>query len=218
VTSNDERAPVSSEISDRVQTVADRLAKLGATVSDTARPAIDLEASNEIYLYMLNGVMAAGLSEDKFKETLAQVAALDPKDKSQDALLARASVQHHRDWLRHHNSRELLRHVWGAFFNDWDILICPQMATPAFEHDHTGYAERTIRVDNAVQPYFRQLFWAGTITVAYLPSTVFPTGRSHEGLPIGLQAVSAEYNDYICIDFARLVAEEMGGFVPPPGF
>jgi hypothetical protein len=41
---------VSSEISDRVQTVADRLAKLGATVSDTARPAIDLDASNQIYL------------------------------------------------------------------------------------------------------------------------------------------------------------------------
>ena len=215
---NDERAPVSREISDRVQAVADRLAKLGATVSDTARPAIDLDASNEIYLYMLNGVMAAGLPDGEFKETLAQVAALDPNDKSQNALMARAAVQHPRDWLRYHNSREWLRHRWAAFFNDWDILVCPQMATPAFEHDHTSYAERTIRVDDAVQPYFQQLFWAGTITVAYLPSTVFPTGRSSEGLPIGLQAVSAEYNDYICIDFARLIAEEIGGFVPPSGY
>jgi amidase len=214
----DPRAPVSREISDRVQTVADRLAKLGAAVSDTARPAIDLDASSEIYLYMLNAVMAAGLPEEQFRATLAQVAALDPSDKSQDALLARASVQYHRDWLRYHNSRERLRYAWGAFFNDWDILICPQMATPAFEHDHSAYAERTIRVDGAVQPYFQQLFWAGTVTVAYLPSTVFPTGPSREGLPIGLQAVSAEYNDYICIDFARLVTEEIGGFVPPPGY
>jgi hypothetical protein len=68
-----------------------------------------------------------------------------------------------------------------------------------------------------MQPYFQQLFWAGTITVAYLPSTVFPTGPSREGLPIGLQAVSAEYNDYICIDFARLVGEEMGGSCRRPG-
>ena len=29
------------------------------------------------------------------------------------------------------------------------------------------------------------------IVNAYLPSTVFPTGLSTEGLPIGLQAVSA---------------------------
>jgi amidase len=78
--------------------------------------------------------------------------------------------------------------------------------------------ERTLRVDNEEQPYFQQIFWAGLITVAYLPSTVFPTGPSEAGLPIGLQAVSAEFNDYTCIDFARLVGQEMGGFVPPPGY
>ena len=214
----DERAPVSTEIADRAQGLADRLAKLGAKVSDTARPDIDLDASNEIYIYMLNGVMAAGLPEEQFRETLEQVASIPADDKSQDALLARASVQHHRDWLRYHNSREALRYAWNRFFDDFDILICPQMATPAFAHDQSGYAERTLQVNNETQPYFQQLFWAGVITVAYLPSTVFPTGPSRDGLPIGLQAVGAEYNDYHCIDFARLVAEEMGGFVPPPGY
>ena len=73
-------------------------------------------------------------------------------------------------------------------------------------------------MDNEEQDYFQQLFLAGTITVAHLPSTVFPTGPSSAGLPIGLQAVGAEFNDYTCIDFARLLAEEIGGFVAPPGF
>ena len=56
------------------------------------------------------------------------------------------------------------------------------------------------------------------ITVAHLPSTVFPTGPSSDGLPIGLQAAGAEFNDYITIDFTRLLARELGGFVAPPGF
>ena len=56
------------------------------------------------------------------------------------------------------------------------------------------------------------------ITVAHLPSTVFPTGPSKDGLPIGLQAVGAEFNDYTTIEFARLMAQELGGFVPPPDF
>jgi len=47
---------------------------------------------------------------------------------------------------------------------------------------------------------------------------VFPTGPSSDGLPIGLQAVSSEFNDYTCIDFARLVAQETGGFKPPAGY
>ena len=59
---------------------------------------------------------------------------------------------------------------------------------------------------------------AGVITEAYLPSTVFPTGPSKQGLPIGLQAVSGEYHDYTTIEFARLMANEIGGFVAPDGY
>jgi amidase len=215
---NDERAPVSQEISDRAQAVAERLAALGATVSDTARPEFDIDRGYTNYLYMLNGVMAARMPEDEFKATQQQVAALDPSDDSVEAQMARAAVQHHRIWLRGNHFREHLRMVWRAFFNDWDILICPQTATTAFPHDHSPMESRTLIVDNEAQDYFKQLFWAGIITGGYLPSTVFPTGPSPEGLPIGLQAVGAEFNDYQCIDFARLMADEFGGFQPPPGY
>ena len=132
--------------------------------------------------------------------------------------MARAAVQSHGDWLRHNNRREALRMGWRDFFADWDILLCPQTATPAFEHDHRPMGARTLSVNGTPQPYFQQLFWAGLITVVYLPSTVFPTGPSAEGLPLGLQAVGAEYADRTCIDFARLLADEIGGFVPPPGY
>ena len=214
----DERAPVCTEVADRTQQLADQLARCGATVSDTARPAIDISASHETYLYMLNGVMAAGMPDAQFEATSAMVAGLERTDRTDVATMARASVQHHRDWLRHNNRREALRHAWRSFFDDWDILICPQTATPAFAHDHSPFDTRTLRVDNETQAYFRQIFWAGLITVAYLPSTVFPTGPSREGLPIGLQAVGGEYDDYICIEFARLVTAEFGGFVAPPGY
>jgi amidase len=215
---SDERAPVSAETADRVQAVADRLARLGATVSDTARPDIDIGRSFDTYQYLLWGIMQAGAPAEQFRAMQTEAAALDPDDHSMAALALRGAVQHHRDWVGYNNEREALRYAWRAFFGEWDILICPQMATPAFPHDQGGYMERTLTVDNDVQPYFQQLFWAGVITGPYLPSTVFPTGPSRDGLPIGLQAVGAEYNDHTCIDFARLLAEEIGGFTPPPGF
>jgi amidase len=135
-----------------------------------------------------------------------------------EAILTRDSVQEHSRWLENSNQRFHIRDAWRAFFNDWDILICPQTATTAFPHDHGEYLHRVLTVDNEEQDYFQQIFWAGVITVAHLPSTVFPTGPSKEGLPIGLQAVGAEFDDYLTIDFARLLAEEIGGFVPPPGY
>jgi amidase len=45
---------------------------------------------------------------------------------------------------------------------------------------------------------------------------VFPTGPGTQGLPIGQQATGDAYADLQTIEFARRVAEEIGGFRPPP--
>jgi amidase len=209
---------VAREIADRVQMVGDTLAKLGATVSDAARPDMDHEANLATYHGLLWGVMAAGMTEEEKQANREAARQLSPDDKSLEAILTRESVQEHSSWLRRSNQRHHIRRAWNAFFESWDILICPQMATAAFPHDHGEYLHRQITVDNEIQDYFQQIFWAGTITVGHLPSTVFPTGPSSEGLPIGLQAVGAEYNDYLTIEFSRLLAREIGGFVPPPGY
>jgi amidase len=214
----DEMAPVAVEVAGRVQAVGDRLAKRGATVSDVARPDISAAASDETYLHMLNGVLSAGTPDDLFAQQQVAAAALDPDDRSFVATSLRTAVQSHRQWVRHDHARARLRLAWRAFFEDWDILLCPQTATPAFSHDHSPIPGRTLLVDGVEQPYFQQLFWAGLATVSYLPSTVFPTGPSAEGLPIGLQAVGSEYQDRSCIAFARWMAEEMGGFVAPAGY
>ena len=133
-------------------------------------------------------------------------------------VMNRSTVLSHREWLMNNHERERLRYVWRDFFSDWDILICPQTSTPAFPHDHGPMNQRTIRVNGADQDYFQQLFWAGAITAPYLPSTVFPTGPSKTGLPIGLQAVGAEYHDYTTIEFARLITMQTGGFTAPNGY
>ena len=214
----DWRAPVSLEISDRVQTIADRLSARGAIVSDTARPAVDVDEAWRVFLSKLRSPGAKGLSDEQFGQLKAVADGFGSEDQSDEAIQARAAVQSHRDWLQQNDSRELIRMAWREFFKEWDILICPSTMTTAFHHDHSPKETRTLMVNGEQCPYIRTIFWVGLISVASLPSTVFPTGTSAEGLPIGLQAVSAEYNDYICIDFARLMGDEFGGFVPPGGY
>jgi amidase len=214
----DANAPVSREIADRVQDIGDRLARLGASVSDTARPDFDVEEGYRTYATLLNAALSADLSREQFESARQGAEALDPADRSLSATIRRATVQPHRDWLRFHHARARLRLAWRAFFEDWDIVLCPQCPTTAFAHDHSPFYSRTLQVDDVERPYFEQIFWAGLVTVASLPSTVFPTGASADGLPIGLQAVSGEYLDRTCIEFARGMADEIGGFAPPPGY
>jgi len=215
---SEELCPVSRAVADRVQELAEHLAKLGATVSDSARPAFDVASSHRTYTAMLQGVMSAGMADDAFAHFQEAASGFGPDDRGDAVESIRAAVQTHRDWVRQDHARARLRHAWNDFFEEWDILLCPQMPTTAFPHDHTPFAQRTLEVDGVEINYLRQVFWAGLVTVAYLPSTVFPTGPADDGLPIGLQAVSAEFNDYTCIEFARLMAQEIGGFQAPPGF
>lgn len=50
----------------------------------------------------------------------------------------------------------------------------------------------------------------------YKYSVVFqvPLGLDDEGLPLGIQVVSAPFNDRLCIAVAKHLEESFGGYVP----
>jgi amidase len=216
---SDEMARVDQEITARALRIGEHLSRLGATVSDSARPAFSPRESHDTYLNLLMSFLWASGPDEEYEQAKREAATFDPQDTSLAATMARAEVLDHRTWMKYHNAQEGLRQRWKEFFGEWDVVICPALATTAFPHDHhRPVEERTIRVNGEDVPYWEQLFWAGLATVAQLPSTVFPTGLSKDGLPIGLQAVGAEYGDRTTIEFARLMAQEIGGFTPPPGY
>ena len=52
-------------------------------------------------------------------------------------------------------------------------------------------------------------------TLTGCPATTAPAGLSKSGLPVGLQIIGPYLEDATPIEFARLLAEEIGGFRPP---
>ena len=215
----DDVCPVDSEYADRIQAVAEACAKAGATVDDRARPEIDMAESHDIYIQLLRGVTTARLPETVFLENREKVAALSDDDASYEAQNLRASVQYHRDWMASNELRTHMRWAWRTFFQQWDVLLCPTAASAAFPHDQQGERwDRTISVNGALQSAVDQLFWAGLTGVVLLPSTVAPAGLTRSGLPTGVQIVGPSMHDLRIIDFARLLAHEIGGFQTPPDY
>ncbi|MEM7097510.1 MAG: amidase [Pseudomonadota bacterium] len=215
---NDEMAPVAQEVEARVDNVARALADAGASINDTARPEFAADHSHETYQNLLQATMAMRMPEEEYEGLKKYVDKLDPNDNSQGARVLRAQISSFKDWGAANELRHKLRWHWHEFFKDVDVLITPIMATAAFEHDHRKFGERTLMIDNQERPYFEQVFWAGLTGVAYLPSTVIPTGLNDAGLPIGIQIVGAEYMDMVTIGVAHEL-EKMGfDFTPPPNF
>jgi amidase len=214
----EDSVPTSSVIADRVQGVGEVLARAGAAVSDRARPEFSPRDSHRTYLSLLASASLVNLPDEYYSVTEGWAAALDPNDESSLAALTRGRVLDHRSWSDYNEARTNLRLRWRAFFDDWDVVICPISATTAYQHDHRPKLERTVTVDTAETSHYEHYFWVGLATVAYLPSTAFPSGLSKDGLPIGLQIIGPEYGDRTTIEVARLIAQELGGFRAPPGF
>jgi amidase len=111
-----------------------------------------------------------------------------------------------------------MRARWAAFFRDFDVLLCPVMLTPAFAHDEREFASRSLVVNGETRSYLEQIQWPGLITLALLPSTVIPVGRTAAGLPVGVQIVGPYLEDRTPLAFAAAAERELGGFVPPAGY
>ncbi len=193
------------------------IAKAGAKVDREPQTPIGLEENQRLFMQLLRAATASRLDDAAFAEQQRIAAALSPDDTSPEAHTARGATMAHRSWGVANEQRSRLRYRWHDFFTRYDVLLLPVAATAAFPHDHSpDRGARRVVVNGKPSPHI-DILWAGLAALCYLPATAAPIGLAG-GLPVGLQIVGAEGEDPTTIEFARLLAAEIGGFVPPPGY
>ena len=194
------------------------LEREGAIVDRAARPDFDPAAAYELYLGLLFAALSARMPDADRAKLRSVAAGLHPDDRSADAVMVRHVDLTHAEWLILNERRARLRRAWGAFFHDWDVLLCPVLGAPTWPHMTSGaIADRTLVVGGATVPYNNLLFWPGLTGGYHLPATAAPLGLTAGGLPFGLQIAGPLYGDRLTIMVASLLERAWRGFVPPPG-
>jgi amidase len=202
-----------------LQTFVDQVARAGGKVSDRARPEIDMAELHDLFFMLLRAALSTGVAQPDVDRWNAIRAARPDANPRFLRSATDGVTMEHREWLKRDNRRHEMRAAFAAFFQNWDILLCPNAASTAFPHNQTGERwSQTIPVNNGEQYVTEQMFWAGLGGMVYLPSTVGPAGRTPSGLPGGYQAIAGHGRDHTAIAFARFAEREIGGFVPPPGY
>jgi amidase len=207
------------EITEQLLGLGDRLERLGATVSRTARPAFDPTEAYQLYLRLLDAAWSWRLSEETLAAQRQRRASMPDGAGSADDIMARMVDVPHRLWLGMNEKRFRWRRLWSAFFREWDVLLCPAIATAALPHRQDGatYTRRVV-VGGQEIAYNDMLFWPGLTCGYHLPGTVAPLGLTQAGLPVGVQIAGPLHGDRTTIAAAALLEREGFGFRPPPGW
>lgn len=189
-------SPLDREYRSLLGAAVDRLADSGAKVKE-AHPPVDFEQQVELFNAMI-------------------LPAISP---SLDAPVQDSLSGSHRQWLRAEEQRAAMRRVWAEWFEHHDLLLCPVMNAPAFEHDHSGdFITRTVTINGEPRSYTDLVSWTGLVGIAGHPSAVPPIGHTQAGIPVGMQVVGAYLRDRDAVAGARIVEDVLGGFAPPPLF
>ncbi len=113
-------------------------------------------------------------------------------------------------WRTVHTERFAVAREWTEFFADFDALITPVWAHPAFAHgvdiaDAAGAAGAAATLET-MRPVLPP-------NLLGLPVAVTPAGPS-EGMPVGVQVIGDRFHDLACLSIAELIEQSPGVLTP----
>ena len=211
---DDPASPIASDIRAVYENALSRLSSSGAKMDRGWPAGVDAHAHMKTLMYLLFALVTAEMPDDA-REGLRQRLQGNPED-----VFAAAATAPYARWLHQTQDRLLYRTLWQKYFDTHDVFLMPTTFTAAFQHDHSEPMEaRVIATAEGKRSYAQDLpFWIRFATLAGLPATVAPVGRTTAGLPVGMQIIGPMWEDGTPIEFAARLSEVVGGFESPPGY
>jgi amidase len=208
--------PVDDEVTAQIATVAETLRRAGATVAEAVPDGYgDGRDYHRLFQRIIGAISGSRLTDDERQQRAADLRAGTDAFREDRAGGTLASAA---DYIRWHNDRQKYRVAWRAFFEQWDILLAPQVIVPAPPHSTIPVDDRTVEVNGKTVSARTVMIHSALPILSGLPSTAFPAGLSRDGLPIGVQAIGPYLEDRTTMRFADLITREVGGYQRPPGY
>jgi amidase len=100
---------------------------------------------------------------------------------------------------------------WAKVFEGVDVVLAPPFGVAAFAHiDEPDRGKRSLLVDGRPSPYGAQIAWPGIASLANLPATCVPVGKTAGGLPVGVQIIGPFLEDRTTLAVGEMVGTLVG--------
>ena len=209
---DDPMAPPAPDTRAVLEKAIDALGRAGANLKPGWPAGFEPRALLETYRYMLLAFLVSAAPPEAQEEQRRDFEAiLEP--------VAARNLTSFTYWQARNVERVRFRAQWQSYFNEVDVFLSPVNFTAAFPHDHSEpQRQRSVATTSGPRSYMDGFAWISPASLTGCPATVAPAGRTDAGLPVGIQIMGPYWEDGTTIAFAELLAREIGGFVPPPGY
>lgn len=177
---------VDDGVREAIEAAIEAIGGTGATVRQDGALLPDLARAHGEYIRMLGIAMAMG-------------------GPAPDGTTASAA-----QWFELLDAQARLQREWRRVFEQYDFVLAPPAAIPAFTHDQTPMMERRFALNHGTAGHEAVLAYAGLATFPGLPSTVLPVGAAGH-LPVGMQVMGARFADRDCVAVATRIGALLHG-------
>jgi amidase len=209
---DDPIAPLTPDCRAVLERTIESLSRVGAKMKPGWPTGFQPSALLDTYLYMLFAFeisMAPPGAQEAQRQKFAKIS----------TSAAAGAVASFPSWQAENLKRLRFRAQWQSYFDDVDVFLSPASFTAAFLQDQSEpQDQRVVATVDGPRKYMDGLNWISPGTLTGCPVTVAPAGRTEAGLPVGIQIMGPYWEDATPITFAELLAQEIGGFTPPPGY
>ena len=115
-------------------------------------------------------------------------------------------------YLRALDRRDRFLLAWEAFFDRWDVLVCPASMVTAFPHCPTG---TPLDVDGVAVDYWMANAHCKLFSYTGHPAVAMPVTADSRGLPLGVQLVGKRWSESRLLAIAAALSAVVG---TPPGY
>lgn len=196
---------VSDEVNAAMYSFISKLTGIGHIVEEINQSQFDFHASRETFLNLFYPVLASGMPS-----LIRWIARYLGGAKYLDLSI--------KKYFRAEKTRSNLISQLESIFNDYDILLCPVTATPAFPHmkpdQYTGsnpiYKKKILMEGKEFGYAEANMGFTIPFSVTGNPVITLPIGFSSDGLPIGIQVIGRRYNDIKLLNIASVLSSITG--------
>jgi len=193
---DDGRVPVTEETANAVAVAASALIDAGLAAEEGVPPHVD--RGNELWLQLFSRASVVQLRKWYAGREREGGSFVSWRLATADENHARALDEYISNWME----RDRLREELLRWMDTTPLILAPVGATPAYAHDTLK-----VTVKGVTMGTFRAFSYAQAFNVFDLPVVTVPAGRSHDGLPIGVQVVGRPFAEEMVLRAAEIIEE-----------